>query len=51
MRIQTALKHVDIHNCWVRQEAKKGSFKIKYFSTTEILADGFTKALNKGKFN
>ena len=50
MRIQTALRHVDIHNCWLRQEAKKGSFEVKYLPTTEMPADGLTKALDKGKF-
>jgi hypothetical protein len=51
MRIQTALRHVDIHNCWVRQEAKKGSFEVKYLPTTEMPADGLTKALDRGKFD
>jgi hypothetical protein len=50
MRIQTALRHVDIHNCWVRQEAKKGLFEVKYLSTTQMPADGLTKALDRGKF-
>jgi hypothetical protein len=50
MRIQTALRHVDIHNCWLRQEAKKGSFEVKYLPTTEMPADGLTKALDRGKF-
>ena len=50
MRMQTALRHVDIHNCWVRQEAKKGSFEVKYLPTNEMPADGLTKALDRGKF-
>lgn len=50
MRIQTALRHVDIHNCWVRQEAKKGHFEVKYLSTTAMPADGLTKTLDRGKF-
>jgi len=50
MRIQTALRHIDIHNCWVRQEAKKGSFEVKYLPTNEMPADGLTKALDRGKF-
>ena len=51
MRIQTALRHINIHNCWLRQEAKKGSFEVKYLPTTEMPADGLTKALDKSKFN
>ena len=50
MRIQTALRHVDIHNCWVRQEAKKGQFEVKYLSTTMMPVDGLTKSLDRGKF-
>jgi hypothetical protein len=50
MRIQTALRHVDIHNCWVRQEAKKGQFEVKYLATAAMPADGLIKALNRGKF-
>ena len=50
MRIQTALRHVDIHNCWIRQEVKKGSFEVKYLPINEMLADGLTKALDRGKF-
>ena len=51
IRIQTALRHVDIYNCWLRQEAKKGSLEVKYLPTTEIPADGLIKALDKGKFD
>jgi len=50
MRIQTALRHINIHNCWVRQEAKKGSFEIKYLPTNKMPADRLTKAFNRGKF-
>jgi hypothetical protein len=50
IRIQTALRHVDIYNCWLRQEAKKGIFEVKYLPTNEMPADGLTKALDKGKF-
>ena len=50
MRIQTALRHVDIHNCWVRQEAKKGQFEVKYLPTNQMPADGLTKALDRGKY-
>ena len=50
MRMQTALRHVDIHNCWVRQEAKKGSFEVTYLPTNQMPADGLTKALDRGKF-
>ena len=50
MQIQTALRHVNIYNCWLYQEAKKGSFEVNYLPTTEMLANRLTKALDKGKF-
>ena len=50
IRVQTVLRHVDIHACWARQEAKKGNFEIKYLPTTEIPTDGLTKALDRGKY-
>ena len=50
IRIQITLRHINIHNCWVRQEAKKGSFEVKYLPTNEMPADGLTKALDRGKF-
>jgi len=49
-RLQTALRHVDIHACWARQEVQKEAFKVEYLQTTEMAADGFTKALPKYKF-
>ena len=50
MQIQTVLKHIDIYNCWVRQEAKKGSFEVKYLPINKMPADRLTKALDRGKF-
>jgi hypothetical protein len=50
MRIQITLRHVDIHNYWIRQEAKKGQFEVKYLPTNKMPTDGLTKALDKGKF-
>ena len=50
MRIQTALRHVDIYNYQVRQEAKKGNFEVKYLSITDMPVDGLTKALDRGKY-
>jgi transposase InsO family protein len=49
-KLITKLRHVDIHNHWLRQEhaAKRVIFQWK--PTTEMLADGFTKALPRQKF-
>ena len=50
IRIQTALRYVDIYACWAYQETKKGNFEVKYLPTTEIPTDGLTKALDRGKY-
>ncbi|KAK7583642.1 hypothetical protein V3481_012924 [Fusarium oxysporum f. sp. vasinfectum] len=50
-RLKTALKHVDIHNCWARQAFKQGHFKIQYTPTALMLADGLTKPLPGQKFD
>lgn len=42
-KLQTALKIVDFHNCWAKQEYLKDSFKVVYRPSSKILADGFTK--------
>ena len=49
-RLATKLRHVDIHNHWLRQSAKDGSITVKHIRTDEMLADGLTKALTPGKF-
>lgn len=49
-KISTKLRHVDIHNTWLRQEYSKGSFEIPYLPTDQIPADGLTKVLDRQKF-
>ena len=44
-KLQTALKHVDIHQCWLRQEVQAKKIKIEWVRTLDIVADGFTKLL------
>ena len=44
------LRHVDIYNMWLRQEAQKASFGIEYLPMAKMPANGFTKALPKQKF-
>lgn len=43
--LQTKLRHVDIHNHWLRQEAREGKIQVEYIPTKNIIADGLTKAL------
>ncbi len=49
-RITTKLRHIDIHNLWLRQEHAKGSFEITYLPTADMPADGLTKNLPRYKF-
>jgi hypothetical protein len=49
-KLQTKLRHVDIHNHWLRQEATKGTIAVTYVPSAEMLADGLTKALPSNKW-
>ena len=44
-RLQTKLRHVDIHNHWLRQEVARGRIKVVYTKSSHMIADGLTKAL------
>jgi hypothetical protein len=44
-KLKTALRHVDIHQSWLRQEVQAGRIDVKWVPTAEIVADGFTKML------
>ena len=45
--LNTKLRHVDIHNHWLRQEAQNGRITVKHTRSAEMIADGLTKALGK----
>lgn len=49
-RVTTKLRHVDIHNMWLRQEHAKGSFCVQYIPTELMPADGLTKNLSSAQF-
>jgi hypothetical protein len=49
-RLNTKVKHVDIHQLWVRQEVAAGHLNVKWIATTDMPADGLTKALPQQKF-
>jgi hypothetical protein len=49
--LQTKLRHVDIHNHWLRQETSSGRIKVEYTPSQDMLADGFTKALQNNAFS
>jgi hypothetical protein len=48
-RLQTALKHVDIHQCWLRQEVQSKKIKVEWIATADMVADGLTKMLSPQK--
>ena len=48
--IYTKLRHVDIHQLWIRQETSKGDLIVKWIPTSKQKADGFTKLLSKQPF-
>ena len=50
MKLQTKLRHVDIHSHWLRQEVQKGTITITWQETKKMIADGLTKALGKAPF-
>lgn len=49
-RLQTKLRHVDIHNHWIRQEIQKGHIDVQYMPTKKMIANGLTKALGDTQF-
>lgn len=49
-RVTTKLRHVDIHNMWLKQEHAKGAFRVQYLPTELMPADGLTKSLSRAQF-
>jgi Reverse transcriptase (RNA-dependent DNA polymerase) len=50
-RLQTKLRHVDIHNHWLRQEVSRGRINVEYTESQNMIADGLTKALPAEQFH
>lgn len=48
-KLDTKLRHVDIHQMWLRQEVQNGRIKVEWIGTDRMIADGFTKALSHSK--
>ena len=46
----TALRHIDTHNHWLRQEAKTRRLVVNYVPSNKQLADGLTKTLQQQAF-
>jgi hypothetical protein len=45
MKLDTKLKHVDVHQLWLRQEVEAGRIHVKWVPTASMPADGLTKIL------
>jgi hypothetical protein len=45
LKLQTKLKHVDIHQSWLRQEVQNGNITVLWQPTAQMVADGLTKEL------
>ena len=43
--LRTKLRHIDIHNHWLRQEVRDARISVRWVPTTEMPADGLTKPL------
>ena len=48
-KLVTKLKHVDIHQHWLREQTANQKIRIEWVSTSEQAADGLTKALSVQK--
>src|SRR5437762_62777 len=49
-KLITKLRHVDIHQHWLRQEYAMKRVLFRWKATREMIADGLTKALQRQKF-
>jgi hypothetical protein len=43
--LQTKLRHVDIHNHWLREVEAQGQIKVNYTPTHDMIVDGLMKTL------
>ena len=50
-QLNTKLRHVDIHNHWLRREVAQGRIRVTYTQSSEMIADGLTKALPGNKWS
>ena len=48
--LRTKLRHVDIHNHWLREVVERGQIRVNYTPTKQMVADGLTKALSDVDF-
>jgi hypothetical protein len=46
-RLSSKLRHIDVHQLWLRQETDQGRIQVNWVPSQEMIADGFTKPLTK----
>ena len=44
-RLEIRFRHVDISQCWLRQEVQLGHINVDYIPTARMVADGLIKVL------
>jgi hypothetical protein len=49
LKLDTKLKHVDIHKHWLKQEIQTNRISVNWCSTAEMSADDFIKVLSRQK--
>ena len=49
MKLQTKLRHVNIHSHWLRQKVQRRTICTIWVPTKEMIVDGLTKALTTAK--
>ena len=50
LKLQTKLRHVDIHSHWLRQEVQRRAIHLEWQESKKMMADGLTKALGYQNF-
>jgi hypothetical protein len=48
-KLNSKLKHVDIHQSWIQQEVEAGHLNVKWVETNNMPANGMTKILGQQK--
>ncbi|OAA34885.1 polyprotein [Cordyceps fumosorosea ARSEF 2679] len=48
-KLTTQLRHVDIYQHWLRQEVQNHRIKVRWVGSKDMVADGMTKALPRGR--
>jgi hypothetical protein len=48
-KLNSKLKHVDIHQSWIQQEVEVGRLNVKWVDTNNMPANGMTKILGRQK--